>query len=199
MNIETLKIKLTGERPLLIANGQSADPLDPQTIEISQVSQKKKKTREDHELLSRLQFQAACYFDESLGCYLPSANLFRALQEGAGRFKEGPLVKAQLVVKGFNGKELEPAGSPIMPDGRCTPNELYEKKEHVSRKVGKLNGRTSIVITRPIFNEWNVLFQLEFADITVTRVLEYLRIAGQFKGLGTWRPVYGLFRAEVVK
>jgi hypothetical protein len=79
------------------------------------------------------------------------------------------------------------------------PAELYEKKEHVFRKVGKLNGRTSIVITRPIFNEWTVVFQLEFLNIPVARVMEYLKIAGQLKGIGTWRPVYGLFRAEAVK
>jgi hypothetical protein len=194
-----MRIRLVGERPLLICNGEGADPLNPRVREISQVSQKKRKTDEDHELLSRLHFQSACYFDESIGVYLPSANAFKSIQEGAARFKEASVVKSQLIVKGVNGKNLEPAGSPILPDGRCTPDELYQKKEHVFRKVGKLNGRTSIVITRPIFNKWTVEFQLEFTEVTPARVVEYLKIAGSLKGVGTWRPVYGLYRVEVIK
>jgi hypothetical protein len=200
--IETLKVKLTGERPLLICNGELANPFNPAVKEISQVSQKKQKTVEDHETLSRLQFEAGCYFDESLGIYMPSANLFKAIQEGAARFKEGPLVKAGLIVKGFgsNGKESDPLGSTIMPDGHCTPRQLYDKKEHMLRRMGKLPGsRKSILITRPVFNEWEIYFQIEFADIAPARVLEYLKVAGRFRGLGTWRPIYGTFRTEVVK
>jgi hypothetical protein len=201
-NIETLKVKLTGTRPLLLCNGELANPFNPALPAIKALSQKKDKTLEDHEKLSQLQFEAGCYFDEALGVYLPSSNLFKALQEGAAKFKEGLLVKSSLLVRGLgaNGGEPDALGSTILPDGRCTPRELYHKDngKHVFRRMAKPQGRTSILSTRPIFEEWEVRFQLEFTGITSARVLEYFKISGRFKGLGTWRPVFGTFETNTI-
>ena len=191
IGLSKLRVKLTGIRPLLICNGELANPLNPALVEISKISQKKKKSIEDHQRLSKLQFEAGCYWDEELGVYLPSPNLFKALQEGAAPFKEGPRVKAGLLVNGI--------GSTILPDGKCTPHELYARKEHVFLKMGKLNGRASVLTTRPIFNEWTLFYDIEFSDpLNGDRVMEYLKVAGRSKGLGTWRPQYGLFNAEQV-
>jgi hypothetical protein len=66
--------------------------------------------------------------------------------------------------------------------------------------MGKIPGqRTSIPVTRPIFPEWSAEFQIDFTEIAKERVIEYIKIAGRFIGLGAWRPQHGTFTVEVVK
>ena len=50
-------IDITGTSALLMHNARLADPLDPITKEKAKVSSKRKKTEEDQELLSHLEWQ----------------------------------------------------------------------------------------------------------------------------------------------
>jgi hypothetical protein len=197
---ESIRIVLNGTRPLLLCRGESASPFDPKGPDIRAISQKKKKTIEDHERLSRLQFESHAYYEDEIGIYLPTANLFKAIQQGAAKFKEASLVKGFVAVSGFVGKELDPAGAKLIYDGPDDIDALYNDKRFVSRVMGKIPGqRTSVSITRPIFPEWAAEFQIDFTEIAKDRVIEYLKIAGRFIGIGGWRPQHGTFTVEVVK
>lgn len=198
---EQIKVKLTGTRPLLLCRGESASPFDPQGPAIRAVSQKKKKATEDHEQLSRLQFQSYAYYEPKLGgMYLPTANLFKAAQQGAAKFKEAALVKGFVAISGFVGKETDVVGASLIYNGPRDIDDLYADKRFVSRVMGKIPGqRTSVVITRPIFPQWSAEFLIEFTEIAKERMIEYLNIAGRFIGIGAWRPQHGTFVVEVLK
>jgi hypothetical protein len=198
--LEQIKLRLTGTRPLLLCRGEGANPFDPQAREMKRVSQKRNKTDEDHELLARLQFESSCYFDEQIGIYMPCDNFFKALQEGAAKYKESKLVKSLVIVKGFVGKELDNGAAKLIYDGPKDIDGLYAKKQFVSLRMGKPPGqRASILISRPIFQQWALEYLLEFSELTKERLVDYATVAGRMIGLGSWRPQHGLFTVEVLK
>src|SRR6266850_7379557 len=105
--INQLKIRWTGIRPLIVCRGEAANPFDEQGRIIKTISQKRKKSLEDYEQLAELQFRSSLYYDEQIGPYLPTDNIWKSLQLGASKYKEGPVVKSQVIIKGFVGKELD--------------------------------------------------------------------------------------------
>jgi hypothetical protein len=185
----------------MMSRGEAANPFDSQARAIKAISQKRKKTDEDHERLAHLQFRSAAYFEPELGLYLPSDNLFKAMQAGAAKFKEAGLVKSCVIVKGFVGKELEAAGARLIYDGpQDDLDALYADKRFVSLRMGVVPGqRTRVLVSRPIFPQWEAFFLIEFTELTKERVVDYLEQAGRFIGIGTWRPQHGLFSPEVMK
>jgi hypothetical protein len=81
---------------------------------------------------------------------------------------------------------------------RVTPDEIRitpQKYELLTRALRKPEGPT-IVATNPIWNEWALKFQIVNTnedELPSSIVKESLTIAGQRGGLGTWRPLHGLF------
>ena len=198
--LQETKFRITGTRPLLLCRGEGANPFDEQARKIKTISQKRKKTDEDHELLARMQYASSAYYDEQIGMYLPVDNLLKCCEEGAKKYKEGNIVKAGLLIKGFVGKQLDDGAAKIIHDGPESIDDLYKDKRFVSLRMGKIPGsRTSILVARPIFENWAVEFVCEYSDLTKERLMDYWTIAGRMIGIGAWRPRHGLFSVEVVK
>ena len=198
--LDQTKIRITGIRPLLLCRGEGANPFDPQARQIKTISQKRKKTDEDHELLARLQFESNAYYDDEIGIYMPVDNLLKCCENGATKYKEGPLVKSQVLIKGFIDKRVDIGAAKIIYDGPKTLEELYSDKRFVSSRMGKIPGnKSSILITRPIFEAWAIEFLCEYSGITKERLMDYWTMAGRLVGIGAWRPRHGLFSAEVIK
>ena len=198
--LESARFRITGTRPLLVCRGEGANPFDEQARKIKTVSQKRKKTDEDHELLARMQFESSAYYDEAIGMYLPVDNLMKCCENGAAKYKEASLVKAGLLIKGFVGKELDNGAAKIIYDGPRKLNDIYADKRFVSLRMGKIPGsRTSILVARPIFQSWVIEFLCEYSDFTKERLLDYWTAAGRLVGIGAWRPRHGLFSVEIMK
>ena len=199
-NIESVKLRLIGTRPLIMARGETANPFDKQSREIKRLTQKKGKSDEDYDAIARLQFAAAMYYDPDLGPYIPVDNLWKCCQEGASVYREGPKVKSNVIVKGFVGKEIDPGGSQLMDgDGKVFPKDLgvlYAK--HCFLKMGKLQ-KKSILTSRPKFDSWSCDLLVEFTEIDKARVIDYFIVAGRLKAICAWRPQNGQFRVEVIK
>lgn len=200
MLLEQTKIKITGTRPLLLCRGENANPFDPQARAIKTISQKTKKTDEDYENLARFQFYSSAYYDEEIGIYMPVDNLLKCCENGAAKYKESPLVKSQLLIKGFVGKELDNGAAEIIYQGPRTLEALYADKRFVSLRMGKIpSTKKSILIARAIFMEWSIEFLCECSGITRERLMDYWKAAGRLIGIGAWRPRHGLFTAEIIK
>jgi hypothetical protein len=199
-NLSEIKIRWTGTRPLVVYRGEAANPFDPQGRLIKTISQKRKKADEDFERLAELQFRSSLYYNDKIGPYLPTDNIWKALQLGAAKYKEGPLVKSQVVIKGFVGKELDPGACKLLYDGPRDLDGLYKDRRFTFLKMGKPPGqKVSILVSRARFLVWAVEFQAEYFEITKERFMDYNGVAGRLIGVGTWRPQHGLFTAEIVK
>lgn len=194
-----LKIRLTGTRPLLMSRGDGANPFDEQKTDIDAISQKRNKSLEDHERLSRLQFESSMYYDQEIGPYLPTDNIWKSMQQGAAKYRETALVKGQVVIIGLCGKREDPGAAALIYDGPRDVEGLYTGG-FLFRKMGKIpSSKTSVLISRAKFDQWAVEFIVEYTDIERSRIMDYWERAGQLVGIGAWRLRYGLFKPEAIK
>ena len=189
-NMRNFIITIEGTRALLMHNSRLADKLDPITQEKAKVSAKRKKTDEDDLLLSHLEWQGGLYFDETVGPYLPGDNVFKSLVEAARKSKQGKQVEQGLMI--------ESDVNPIAYDGPRDLQELWEDKRFVHRCTVKQQ-TSRITRTRPIFQQWRTEIEGAFDEnvLDFNDVSTFATIAGQYIGVGDWRPKYGRFIATV--
>ena len=184
MTIQTVDLKLKGLSPLIMHNGQLADPLSVHAKQSKQISSKRKKTDADHEQMAKIEFLGSLYMTDK-GPALPAENIEACLIDGAKKVRRGPDAKAGLYC-------LQHA--PLVYKGPKDPEKLWEDKKFRNR-VGARVQRARIMRTRPIFNIWSVVVHLEFEDeiLNQSDVVEFAQKAGSVVGIGDWRPKYGRF------
>ncbi len=179
--------------PLLMHNERLADPLDPYTRWLAELTGKRKKTERDHEEIARREFLGGGYWSVDEGPKgkhaeptIPTWNVIRCLQAGATRFKLG-----KHVVRGIIPKTEE---TPLLYDGPRDADELWKSGLFHSRK-GVGVGQNRVIRTRPCFGEWRVECDLEL-DLTILDpdTVSYIAAsAGRYEGLGDARPRFGRF------
>ena len=194
----TYTVTIRGIRPLLMHNGQLADPLNDYAKELSRLTHKKQKSDEDHIAVGQAEFQGSLYHDDDVGPYIPVDNLQRMLEMGATNQKLGKKFKGVVEVllpdEGPPGYRLEYKG----PRERVA---LWDDKTFVFRKLVKVS-QSKVVRTRPRFpSGWSVTFQVEVlrGGVTKENVEIALRDAGLYTGMGDWIPRYGRFEVVSVK
>ena len=183
-------IDITGTSALLMHNARLADPLDPITKEKAKVSSKRKKTEEDQELLSHLEWQGGLYWHDAVGPYLPGDNVFKSLIEAARKSKDGKRVEQGLLITTDQ--------NPLVYDGPRALDGLWEDKRFVHRCTVKQQ-MSRIVRTRPIFHSWRTQVEGRFDDsvLNAEDVESFAEIAGKYIGVGDWRPKHGRFDVKV--
>lgn len=183
------KFNLVGEAPLVMHDGQLANPLNPLVQQIKKVSGKRSKTPADLEQLAKLEFVGGLYWDEKLGVILPAEVIESCLNGGARKFKEGPLAKSGMFISEH---------SKLLFDGPQTPEELWEDESFRFQKLVVVQ-RARILRTRPIFENWSAVVEVNFNDnITdLEAIKKWFVTAGQIVGLCEWRPRYGRFDVDL--
>jgi hypothetical protein len=171
-------------------NARLADPLDPVVKEMKTITGKTRKTDADHDMIAYLEFVGGMYFVEGVGPYVPAANIRKAFIEAARKSKSGKLVEQGLFVD-----ELI---NPLVYQGPRDLKGLWEDKTFVSRLCVKVQ-QARLMRTRPQFPSWafdtTITFDPEVLDFA--RVKEFAQIAGNYIGVGDYRPLYGRFIADV--
>lgn len=151
------------------------------------ISSKRIKTDADYEELARIEFLAALYMDTN-GPVLPP-NMIDAMIIGAAKkSREGQIAKSGCFC--LNVAQLDYAGP-------RTADALWADETFRFVAIVRI-GTSRIARTRPIFQEWSAEVRLhtETSIVNVSRVDEWMQIAGTQIGLGDWRPKYGRFTVE---
>jgi len=193
-SLNTIQITILGESPLLLHNGQTADPRNTYAKAMKAVSSKRKKTDADYDELARLEWLAGLYrFRDEL--VVPDYVLEAAFINGAKKSKRGPQAKcglffAEHAVLGFAGKPSainDQTLSQLFDSGECT------------HTVGVKVGMAKVMRTRPMFRNWSLKATAQFdPDVLNLRDIEEIAAdAGKLVGLGDWRPKHGRFIAQV--
>lgn len=189
--MRTMTIKIEGTSPLLMHNGQLADPMSPASKSLKEAVENAKKNKTDaaYEGVARAEFMGGLYLDSDLEPCIPGEMLEAMICEGAKKSKQGKTVKAGLIVDG-NFKLLYKG--PHDADALWSSG-LYHKT------MGAIVGRNRVMRTRPMFTNWGVDFSVLFNEelINPKDVLKFVYKAGGEVGLGDYRPRYGRF--EVVE
>ena len=195
MNVEgmgIIKVRLTGVSPLLMHSPQGANPLDPLAKELKKITGKKKKTDEDHQKMSDLDWQLGIYYDEEIGPFMPAENIDKCLVEGGKNFKLGTTILKSCTTM--------PYRVPLEYDGPRDFKALMESSVHRDSRGVKIGGRSTVIRTRPRFNRWALEFDVHFKTEAIDweDVVRSLEAAGRYCSLGDYRPRYGQFEVEVI-
>lgn len=183
-------ITIQGTKPLLMHSSRLSNPLDPMAKAMKKVSGKRTKTDDDHMELARLEHRGSLYFDDDLGPYIPSDNIWRSLLDGAKKHKLGVKVKEAITfVTDVN---------PIVYKGPRTMNGLWADENFRNTASVKV-GTARVTRTRPMFREWVTdaqgLLDTNILDLEDLRMIA--ETSGTVIGLGDWRPRYGTYSATI--
>jgi len=184
---QEVKYKLISSAPLIMHNGQTADPLNKWSKLKKPITSKRKKTEADEEELGHIQFFGSLYMDED-GPIIPGFVIDAMVVNGAKKFKEGQTAKAGCFC--LQHAKLE-------YDGPRGAEELWNIDGFRFRVPVKI-GMQKVPTTRPIFNKWSTVITLSIDDemVNPSRIFEWLTVAGTQVGLCDWRPQHGRFTVE---
>ena len=212
-------ITISGQTPLLMHwdNIEWADRLD----EWKNDPGNKKNSKAGDDRSPAWRWVGSMYHDGT-HVAVPNDNLMRCLMEGGAMVpvpggKSGKTFKAQTQ----SGMMVAEPFWPVLIDGAAVPmsainpllkvEDFGKHKEAVSALGFRLHvkrakiGASKHIRVRPCFDRWEVRGTVSVWDDQITeRVLaDILRYAGQYKGLGDWRPggktpgSFGMFEAAV--
>jgi hypothetical protein len=187
--MSTVNVLIEGVAPLLMHNARLANPADPIVREIKSITGKHhtKKTETDELRLIELEFLGGLYENEVAGVHVPGVNVEGCLRDGARISSKGKTIES--------GAQVDPEFIPLIYDGPKTGIELYRNKRFVDTRATKLQKSSTIMRTRPRFDQWALEFELTIIDEVVSRseVKTHLEKAGMLKGLCDFKPKFGRF------
>ncbi len=187
---ETLKVRLNGLSPLLMHNGQLANPLNPFTKQLKTITSKRKKTDDDHAEVARIEWHASLYIDSDGRLCMPGENIEACLIGGAKKSKLGTQFKSSVFVD----------GSPVIDyGGRKKAAELWGDDQYKDIRGVKV-GTARVMRCRPIFRKWSIVVDIKYNPEMANEadVAKAMADAGQQVGLGDFRPKFGRFEVELL-
>lgn len=186
--METIKVRLTGARPLLMHADVFADPLNPLTKAHKSLTGKRKKTDDDHEAIAKSEWRGGLYFDSDIGPYIPGINIESSMVAGGKLSKLGAQLK--------RSAEVMTDVCKLEYEGPRTVEGLWSKGFYDARSVKV--GQARIVRYRPIFHKWSLVCEVAFNPESIDKadILRCLVDAGLYCGVGDYRPKFGRFSVE---
>lgn len=186
--MKTTTFTIRGTTPLLMHNGQLADPLSDAAKSLSKLTKKKEKTESDHLAIRKCEWYGGLYLDENGAPCLPGEVLEATLAEGAKKYKLGKAVKGAVIIDG---------NFPLAYDGPKTADKLWADGGYL-KLAGVRNKQNRVIRSRPMFQKWECTFDVQWDPELIKdedQLCEIVEAAGT-TGIGDWRPKYGRF--EVV-
>lgn len=190
MKTQTMKIRLTGVRPLLMHSGRLADPLDEISRNLAKITGKRMKTAADHEEIARIEWYGGMWCVNGRPC-IPAEAIEASFIGGARVRKKSKQARAGVMVA---------EACPLEYDGPHDLDELWNDPTfRLRRPVRVGNART--IRTRPKFGKWSLQAVVHFVPTLLDRaeMLDIFAIAGAQEGIGDWRPRYGRFSVELIE
>lgn len=185
--MKKLHVTLNGTNTLLMHSPKTVNPLHPLALELKKYTSKRKKTEDDLQKISELEWEAGLYYDEANGLHIPVECLQKTLENGAKLFKAGKDIQRYCQFVGV-----------AAPLDIGVPFDIERMRHDVKyydvRAVAVMRAR--VIRTRPRFDVWrcefDMLFDEEHIDIDV--IARAFENAGQYVGLCEARTLgYGRF------
>ena len=186
-----IEFKINGVVPLLMHNGQLANPRNEIVKAIKEITSNRKKTDADLVELMHLEFMGGLYLNSEGKIVIPGESVEAMLKAGATKKKLGKAFTAGVICDGEWILDY---------DGPKDPEKLFLDENFVFTRPAKVC-KARIMRTRAIFRRWSLSFVVHFNDQVVNRkdVIDAAITAGSLSGLGDWRPKFGRFEVEDMK
>ena len=189
--MKKLHVTLNGMNTLMMHSPKTVNPLHPLALELKKYTSKRKKTEDDLQKISELEWEAGLYYDEANGLHLPVECLQKTLENGAKLFKAGKDIQRYVQ---FTGAVAEfDIGVPFDIEKMKHDMRYYDVRAVAVQ-------RSRVIRTRPRFNTWSCEFDLLFDEtkIDVDAIIMAIENAGNYVGLCEMRTMgYGRFAAAV--
>lgn len=184
-------IHLTGVRPMLHHNGRLANPIDPYTRALKELTAKRKKTDEDLILIMQAEARAAVYETAEGFVGLPTGNVWRSVKDAATAFKRGKDMERALI----GSPDVEPL---LIHGEKWTVEDFLADPNNIDYRPVAVN-RARTMRARPIVRGWSCTHTFELLEdvIDPRDMAPILERAGRLVGVGDWRPMFGTFTTEV--
>ena len=189
----TLNIK--GSSPILLSCDRLANPIDKDAVRQKVLTNKQKKTYEDHLAIARGQWEGSLYWDDEAGVIIPTQNIRATIINGGKLSKLGMHLKRGLLcLDDF---------VPLEYGAKLTKDELWEGKYYDCRSV--VIGKSRVMAYRPKFNPWSLTVNCIWDEkvIDEAQLIKSAVDAGKYVGLGGFRPekggMFGRFKVESFK
>jgi hypothetical protein len=183
--LQELNLHLKSVAPLVMHNGQTADPMNKFARQMKELSGQRKKTEETYIEMSRVEWLASLYVNEAGALILPSELIEATIHNGAKFSKLGKAFKSSVFV---NDDSILDIGT------KQKAAELVgEDKYRYVRGVRV--GQARVMRTRAIFNQWQCDITVLFDDeqVNKTDVMRAIKDAGFRVGFCDRRPKFGRF------
>ena len=189
MSFDTIEVSIKGVSPLILHNGQLANPMNKWAKAIKEISGRRKKTDEDFEEMARLEFMGSFYVNEKNVVVVPGVNIEAMLIAAAKQVRMGPKAKSGIVCD----KDW-----PLLFDGPNKLEAMWKSGKFTDQRLVRVQ-QARIVRTRPIFYQWALDFQIGYMPdiLNLGDLKGFLKDASYRIGLGDFRPKFGRF--EIVK
>ena len=188
--MKSLKVRFVGVRPLLMHNGQLADPLNYYAKLSKEVSGKKKKTDSDFEKLSKIAWKGGLYLNKDEKIIMPSLVIEAAIKSQAKTQKKGKEVDRGISVLEDVLMDLGKV------DNKKSLDDMMNDEEHTLR-TQVVVGRARIMRTRPKFDTWSFECEIRYEE----GILNEAEILSFIENIYfcDWRPRYGLAHGKIIK
>lgn len=187
----SIEFTLEGAAPLLMSNGQLADPRNPIAKAMKEITAKRKRTDEDHLRLAELQFRGGIYTGADGAPCMPARVLEAAFHNGAKCKRKGTQFKIGCFVMD---------DAPLIYKGPKDVDGLWKdpKFSHTDLIPIKSGGKT--LVTYPKFDEWSLVVTVLFNPEKMDRqeVINAVVDSGTDKALGASRPRHGRFNVTKI-
>ena len=204
--MDKIRLRLTGETPILMHNDRLANPLNKYARAISAKSGKRKKTLDDIMDLARLEWEGGLYLNKG-EVQMPAKCINKCLERGATKQKNGTLWKTGcIVLNDFCPLKYPGPKIKAESDNGDVPIQSLDVhfEKHSFQSMVKV-GMARLLRTRPIFEDWSFEVDIGFDGniINTETVLQLTTDAGRMVGLCDWRVEkggqFGRFSVEVVE
>jgi len=191
--IREMELRFDGTTRLLMECDRGLDPMNSMVKAKKEITDKgtKKRTDEDTIVLARYDFELMMYINGD-GPFIPGWNILACIRDGAKMERGGKDVERGVRVV---GEEI-----PLIYNGPRDIDGLWE--EEMFRDLrGVVQGRARVLKCRPQFPEWSLEFTAHYDTEIIKNgetLLRFAQKAGRYKGLGGFRPRYGLFNVDLL-
>lgn len=185
---KTIDARIKGIVPLMLCNGQLANPLNPIVKAMKEITGKgRNKTDDDYERLALLEWEGGLYLDEDRRVVIPGYVIEGMLTKAAKKIRQRPHVQAGVLCDG---------NWPLEYDGPKDFDKLRADLRFRDTRNARPNGKV-VQRTRPIFDRWAVSFTLHYdpSEVNPDLVQQILGLGC----IGDYIPKFGRFVIEEFK
>ena len=189
--MKKIHVTLVGRNTLMMHSPKTVNPLHPLAIRLKEYTSKRKKTEEDLQIISDLEWEAGLYYDDVFGLHIPMECIKATLESGAKFNKMGKDMNRYCTYVGavaaFDiGEKFDLDAARQQPRFRDVRSVCVQ--------------RNRVIRTRPRFNIWRCEFDMIFEEdkIDLETIRRAIKNAGDYVGLCEGRSLgYGRFDSTV--